>query len=55
MINGDLIGKIILLKSGIKGKCIFQLASGEYGLQYEKGGRIECFKEEDVLEVNNKK
>ena len=55
MINGNLIGKIISLKNGLKGKCIFQLASGEYGLQYEKGGRIEYFKEDEVLEISNKK
>lgn len=43
-----MIGKIILLKSGIKGKCISRLSTGEYMLKYGKGGKIEIFSMKDI-------
>ena len=47
------IGSIVTLKDGLRGKVIGQMVSGEYLLEYGKGGRIIYFIKEDVEEETN--
>lgn len=47
------IDSIVSLKDGLRGKVVGQMVSGEYPLEYGKGGRIIYFTEEDVKEETN--
>lgn len=41
IITGEkLVGRVVTLKDGLRGKCVCQLMSGEYLLATGKGGQI---------------
>lgn len=50
----NLVGKVITLKNGRRGKCACRLESGEYLLAAGKGGQIsEGFHDVDILSVDS--
>jgi len=48
-----LVGRVVTLSNGERGKCYCQLESGEYLLMQGKGGQITCgFFDKDVISVD---
>lgn len=49
----SIVGKVVTLSDGIRGKCECQLKSGEYLLATGKGGQISTgFYEKDIVSVD---
>lgn len=52
--NGNILGKVVALKDGLRGKCVCQLESGEYLLATGKGGQLSTgFFDNDILSVDS--
>lgn len=47
--KNKIIGKVVKLKDGRKGKVVGELENGEYMLASGNGGAITYFKEDDIL------